>query len=258
MKCLESKEKIADDLVSIINSYIVVNSIDKYIEPFVGGANIITYIQCNERIALDTNKYIIKLFNYLINDGELPGEVTIEQYIDAKAHYNKKGRHKNKYEDWYLGFLGFICSKGNTFFGDWNPDYKEDENNLIEQVALLKDTIFRVEQTTRDMYESFDECIENLKKQIRKYKTKLEKRFKGKKIEEIDWEPYDFQDEYSEEDFNIIKTKTISVKPMFVEEAILQMNLLNHQFYVFKNAESGLTDIVYKRKDGDYGLIETK
>lgn len=153
-------------------------------------------------------------------------------------------------------------SKFNNFFDDSAEAQvvliKEKEREIVEITIYLKDTIFRVEQTTRDMYESFDECIENLKKQIRKYKTKLEKRFKGKKIEEIDWEPYDFQDEYSEEDFNIIKTKTISVKPMFVEEAILQMNLLNHQFYVFKNAESGLTDIVYKRKDGDYGLIETK
>ena len=153
-------------------------------------------------------------------------------------------------------------SKFNNFFDDSAEAQvvliKEKEREIVEITIYLKDTIFRVEQTTRDMYESFDECIENLKKQIRKYKTKLEKRFKGKRIEEIDWEPYDFQDEYSEEDFNIIKTKTISVKPMFVEEAILQMNLLNHQFYVFKNAESGLTDIVYKRKDGDYGLIETK
>ncbi|MBR4892983.1 MAG: ribosome-associated translation inhibitor RaiA [Clostridia bacterium] len=153
-------------------------------------------------------------------------------------------------------------SKFDNFFEDNSEAQvvliKEKEREIVEITIHTKDTIFRVEQSTRDMYESFDECIENLKKQIRKYKTKLEKRFKGKKIEAIDWEPYDFQDEYSEEDFNIIKTKTISVKPMFVEEAILQMNLLNHQFFIFKNAESGLTDIVYKRKDGDYGLIETK
>ena len=153
-------------------------------------------------------------------------------------------------------------SKFDNFFDDATEAQvvliKEKEREIAEITIYARDTIFRVEQTTRDMYESFDECIENLKKQIRKYKTKLEKRFKGKKIETIDWEPYDFQDEYSEEDFNIIKTKTISVKPMFVEEAILQMNLLNHQFFVFKNAETGLTDIVYKRKDGDYGLIETK
>ena len=158
--------------------------------------------------------------------------------------------------------MGKKLSRFDNFFDETSEAQvvliKEKEREICEITIHAKDTIFRVEQTTRDMYESFDECIENLKKQIRKYKTKLEKRFKGKKIEAIDWEPYDFQDEYSEEDFNIIKTKTISVKPMFVEEAILQMNLLNHQFYIFKNAESGLTDIVYKRKDGDYGLIETK
>ena len=158
--------------------------------------------------------------------------------------------------------MGKKLSKFDNFFDD-NSDaqvvlIKEKEREICEITIYAKDTIFRVEQSTRDMYESFDQCIENLKKQIRKYKTKLEKRFKGKKVEAIEWEPYDFQDEYSEEDFNIIKTKTISVKPMFVEEAILQMNLLNHQFFVFKNAETGLTSIVYKRKDGDYGLIETK
>ena len=153
-------------------------------------------------------------------------------------------------------------SKFDNFFDDSSEGQvvliKEKEREICEITIFAKDTILRVEQTTRDMYESFDECIENLKKQIRKYKTKLEKRFKGKKIEAIDWEPYDFQDEYSEEDFNIIKTKTVSVKPMFVEEAILQMNLLNHQFFIFKNAESEAVAIVYKRKDGDYGLIETK
>ena len=153
-------------------------------------------------------------------------------------------------------------SKFDNFFDDASEGQvvliKEKEREICEITIFAKDTILRVEQTTRDMYESFDECIENLKKQIRKYKTKLEKRFKGKKIEAIDWEPYDFQDEYSEEDFNIIKTKTVSVKPMFVEEAILQMNLLNHQFFIFKNAESEAVAIVYKRKDGDYGLIETK
>lgn len=134
---------------------------------------------------------------------------------------------------------------------------KEKEREICEITIYFRDTIFRVEETTRDMYESFDECIENLKKQIRKYKTKLEKRFKGDQYKE-DW-VYDYESdyEYEEKDFNIIKSKKISVKPMFVEEAILQMNLIGHQFFVFRNAETEKVDIVYKRKDGDYGLIET-
>lgn len=134
---------------------------------------------------------------------------------------------------------------------------KEKEREICEITIYYKDTIFRVEETTRDMYESFDECIENLKKQIRKYKTKLENKFKGKKYED---DILEFDDDFHEEEteFSVIKTKKISVKPMFVEEAILQMNLLNHAFFVFKNAETNSVDIVYKRKDGDYGLIETK
>jgi putative sigma-54 modulation protein len=134
---------------------------------------------------------------------------------------------------------------------------KEKEREICEITIFYKDTIFRVEETTRDMYESFDECIENLKKQIRKYKTKLENKFKGKKYEDVLLEFDDFVEEDEESEFEIIKTKRISVKPMFVEEAILQMNLLNHEFFVFKNAETSEIDIVYKRKDGKYGIIET-
>lgn len=134
---------------------------------------------------------------------------------------------------------------------------KEKEREICEITIFYKDTIFRVEETTRDMYESFDECIENLKKQIRKYKTKLENKFKGKKYEDVLLEFDGFVEEDEESEFEIIKTKRISVKPMFVEEAILQMNLLNHEFFVFKNAETNEIDIVYKRKDGKYGIIET-
>ena len=144
MKCLDSREKVADEIVSIINSYIVANSINIYVEPFLGGANIIDKVWCNKRIASDINKYIIELFKYLINDGEIPEYITIEQYIDAKAHYNKKGKQKNKYDNWYLGFIGFICSKGNTFFGDYNSEYKDNETELIEQVSLLRDVEFSV------------------------------------------------------------------------------------------------------------------
>ncbi len=134
---------------------------------------------------------------------------------------------------------------------------KEKEREICEITIFYKDTIFRVEETKRDMYEAFDECIENLKKQIRKYKTKLENKFKGKKYEDVLLEFDDFVDEDEESEFEVIKTKRISVKPMFVEEAILQMNLLNHEFFVFKNAETNEIDIVYKRKDGKYGIIET-
>ena len=122
-------------------------------------------------------------------------------------------------------------------------------SNICEITVYAGDTIFRVEEATENMYASFDECIENLKKQIRKYKTRLENKFKNSGL-------------YFEEDdasaFQIIRSKTVSVKPMFVEEAILQMNLLGHQFFVFTNAETNDVNIVYKRKNSGYGLIETR
>lgn len=148
---------------------------------------------------------------------------------------------------------------------DFNSDVqlvlsKEKEREICEITIYYKDTIFRVEETTRDMYESFDECIENLKKQIRKYKTKLENKFKEKKYEDVllEFDGDDFHNYDEETEFTVLKTKKISVKPMFVEEAILQMNLLNHEFFVFRNAETNEIDIVYKRKDGNYGIIETR
>ena len=105
------------------------------------------------------------------------------------------------------------------------------------------------------MYASFDECIENLKKQIRKYKTRLENKFKNSGLY---FEEDDADEEEEESAFQIIRSKTVSVKPMFVEEAILQMNLLGHQFFVFTNAETNDVNIVYKRKNSGYGLIETR
>ena len=92
--------------------------------------------------------------------------------------------------------------------------------------------------------------IDSIERQIRKNKTRLEKRFRAGAFDEY------FGDEATEEEPEFrIRTKTFSFKPMSVEEAILQMNLLGHQFFVFENSDSGDTCVVYTRKDGAYGLI---
>ncbi len=156
--------------------------------------------------------------------------------------------------------IGIKLSKFDKIFGNaTNADVVLTDlkgNCICEITVYAEDTIFRVEETDTNMYTAFDECIENLKKQIRKYKTKLEKKFKNSKLilEEVEEE----WDEDTDIDFQIVRTKTVSMKPMFVEEAILQMNLLNHEFYVFTNAETNRVNIVYKRKNSGYGLIETK
>jgi putative sigma-54 modulation protein len=134
---------------------------------------------------------------------------------------------------------------------------------ILELTIHYHDTIFRVEESNDDIYTAMDGLIENLKKQIRKYKTKIENKVKKSNIaansfdafyEEADKEFF----EPEETDFPVVRSKVIAVKPMFVDEAILQMNLLGHQFFVFRSAETSQVNIVYRRKDDRYGLIETE
>ena len=103
-----------------------------------------------------------------------------------------------------------------------------------------------------------DEIIEDLKKQIRKYKTKLEKSLKQSSVDMASLELSEEDDTEEETEFEIVKSKTIPVKPMSPDEAILQMNLLGHEFFAYRNADTDNIDIVYRRKDGRYGLIETQ
>ena len=122
-----------------------------------------------------------------------------------------------------------------------------------------KNMFFRVAETTGDMQASIDSAVASIERQIRKHKTKLVKRLRDGALER-DFMPavkHDVPDE-DEEEFRIVRTKSYPVKPMTPEEAVLQMNLLDHEFFVFKNQDnSDAFSIVYRRKKGDYGLIET-
>ena len=129
----------------------------------------------------------------------------------------------------------------------------EKNRQKIEATIYSHSTIYRVEQITSDMYVTMDKIIDDMERQIRKNKTRLEKRLKKDAF--VDAGVYDVPVE-EEKEFNIIKTKSFTTKPMSSEEAILQMNLLGHTFFVYKNAETEKNNIVYKRKDGNYGIIE--
>lgn len=129
----------------------------------------------------------------------------------------------------------------------------EKSRQKIEATIFSHNTIFRVEQITSDMYVTMDKIIDDMERQIRKHKTRLEKRLKKDAF--ADMGVYDVSVD-EEKEFNIIKTKSLTTKPMSNEEAILQMNLLGHSFFVFKNSENEQNNIVYKRKDGNYGIIE--
>ena len=133
--------------------------------------------------------------------------------------------------------------------------FKVEKDRFIFEVSIYSGgTIIRAEESSSDMYTSIDLVVEKLERQIRKHKTRL-----GKKIREEELIPqnFDIQEDIDEAtDYSVVKTKRFPIKPMDLEEAILQMNLLSHNFFVFINAETEDVNVVYRRKDGKYGLIE--
>lgn len=137
-----------------------------------------------------------------------------------------------------------------------NVIYSVERNWKILEITInLPGTILRVEESSDDMYTSIDKAVDVLERQIRKYKTKLQKRNQtGETIRFENVIPLKEEDE--EEGPRIVKTKRFDMKPMSAEEAVLQMELLGHNFFVFLDAESDELGVVYKRKDGNYGLIE--
>lgn len=129
----------------------------------------------------------------------------------------------------------------------------EGNRQIIEVNIPFAGTIIRAEEETEDMYTSIDKVVDILERQMRKHKTKLEKRkHNGRTIrfENIHSEKED------DDEAKIVRTKKFSMKPMDEEEAILQMELLRHNFFVFTNAETEEMNVIYKRRDGNYGLIE--
>ncbi len=106
-----------------------------------------------------------------------------------------------------------------------------------------------------ELYTAIDLVSEKLEKQIHRYRTKLYKRFRNKGLKDLIIE-MEQEGKKEEEEPRVVRTKRFAMKPMSVEEAILQMNLLGHDFFVFTNAETEQVNVVYRRRDGNYGLIE--
>lgn len=130
--------------------------------------------------------------------------------------------------------------------------------HTVEVTIPISGMFLRAEERSDDMYASIDLVIGKLERQIRKHKTKL-----NRKLRQASGNKMIFQDNQSavsvldeEEDFELVRTKRFTFKPMDVEEAILQMNMLGHSFFVFSNSDTKTVNVVYKRSDGKYGLIE--
>lgn len=137
-----------------------------------------------------------------------------------------------------------------------NVVYSVERNRKIIEVTInLPGTILRAEESSDDMYASIDKAVDVLEGQIRKHKTKLQKRYNnGETIRFENISP--LNEEEGKNGPKIVRVKRFDMKPMSEEEAILQMELLRHNFFVFMNAESDNLNVLYKRKDGNYGLIE--
>ena len=133
----------------------------------------------------------------------------------------------------------------------------EKDRNKVEITIRSGGTILRVSESTSDMFASIDSAVTLLERQIRKNKTRLEKRLRQGAFERAFDEESSFAPVTEEGEYQIVRTKTFPIKPMTRDEAILQMNLLSHNFYAFKDeAAGGAFAVVYRRNDGGYGLIE--
>ena len=159
-----------------------------------------------------------------------------------------KDSFKEKVEKKLAKFDRFFDEKATAFVTVSN----EKDRETVEVTIKANSMIFRAEKTTDDRSDSLDCVIDLLFKQIVKNKSKLVSRMKEKAFDNL---PIEEQNE-KEESYNIVKHKKFPVRPMTVEEAVLQMNMLDHQFFMFENPETGSINVVYRRNNGDYGLLE--
>ena len=143
-------------------------------------------------------------------------------------------------------------------------DSDEIEANVLTKVNGKKQTIevtiptkhftLRNEETNEDLYAAVDKIVDKLERQIRKNKEKINKKVNKTLINDFE---YDLIDELSEEE-KVVKRKKVELKPIDEEEAIIQMEMLGHSFFVYKDVDTNEVCILYKRKNGNYGIIETK
>lgn len=147
-------------------------------------------------------------------------------------------------------------AKIERFFG---PDIEakvtatvEKSSQTVEITVVNSGMIFRAQERAENMNDALDKCVDSLVRQIRKNKTRVEKKLRSGAFDDFSGtEPV-----AEELEFDVVRTKNLPLKPQSVDEAILQMNMLGHQFYVFLNSEGDSINVVYRRNDGGYGLIE--
>lgn len=140
-----------------------------------------------------------------------------------------------------------------------NLKYYNDQESKIEVTIPMTDLVLRAEENHQDMYAAIDLVVNKLERQIRKHKTKVNRKLREQgapKFVFSNYAPEDTPQDEVDEAEEVVRTKRFNLKPMDSEEAILQMDMLGHSFFVYTDAKTNKTNVVYKRKDGKYGLIE--
>ena len=161
MRYVGSKNKLSKELSPIIQKYIDDNSVKCYVEPFVGGANMIDKIKCDKKIGFDAHKQLIELLRKAQTNFDFPERILEDEYNEVK-------NNKNKYPDWYVGFVGFCASFGAKYFGGYARDSKNDNSgkwsagairNLNKQRENIKDVHFQVCSFMNIQEDDFSGCV---------------------------------------------------------------------------------------------------
>ena len=136
--------------------------------------------------------------------------------------------------------------------------YRE-KTSKVEVTILLGSIVLRAEDISQDMYGSIDLVVDKIERQIRKNKTKIAKKHREKApASQVFTDNFEAEVDEETPATKIVRTKHVSLKPMDVEEALLQMDLLGHDFFIYTDADDNTTNILYRREDGELGLIEAK
>lgn len=131
----------------------------------------------------------------------------------------------------------------------------EKNRQVVEVTIRDNGMLYRAESSASEMNDALDIVVDILGGQIRKNKAKLSKRLRSDSLDQY-FAPAEAEVEATEEDYKVVRTKRFPVKPQTVDEAILEMNLIGHQFYMFRNGDTNEINVVYRRNDGTYGLLE--
>lgn len=185
------------------------------------------------------------MLNYNIRGENIEVTPAIREHVENKV---------NKLEKYF--------SEGVDAPANVNLKVYNDKKTKVEITIPMKNLTLRAEESHDDMYAAVDLIVDKLERQIRKYKTRVNRKFREREgvasfFASVSKDDKEVAHSDEEEEFSVVRTKNFDLKPMDEEEAILQMNMLGHNFFIFTDGESNGTNIVYKRKDGKYGLIET-